>query len=86
MTRTYQQSALTDAYCDPDACRLAAGKPSRHSELVKAFAYMLNAWEALKNYAGDGWAEADNIQAVNLLRTVNLERKNHRFFGYEHDG
>lgn len=49
---------------------------SRHSELVKAFAYALNQWLALTYYAEDGWAEADNNLAENALRMVCLERKN----------
>jgi transposase len=39
--------------------------PSRYSELASAFAYALNQWEALKYYASDGWADADN----NLRKT-----------------
>lgn len=59
---------------------------SRHSELSKAFAYALNQWNALKYYAGDGWAEADNNIAENALRTVSLGRKNYLFFGSDHGG
>ena len=44
---------------------------SRHSELAKAFTYVLNQWQALTYYADDGWAEADNNIAENALRTVN---------------
>lgn len=59
---------------------------SRHSELAKAFAYTLNQWDALKYYASDGWAEADNNLAENALRTVSLGRKNWLFFGSDHGG
>lgn len=59
---------------------------SRHSELAKAFAYALNQWGALKYYASDGWAEADNNIAENGLRTVSLGRKNYLFFGSDHGG
>lgn len=37
---------------------------SRHSELARAFTYVLNQWPALAYYTDDGWAEADN----NILR------------------
>lgn len=53
---------------------------SRYSELAKAFAYALNQWSALKYYAEDGWAEADNNIAENALRMVSLCRKNWLFF------
>lgn len=48
---------------------------SRHSALVKAFAYALNQWLALAYYAEDGWTEADNNIAENALRMVSLGRK-----------
>lgn len=59
---------------------------SRHSELVKAFAYALNQWSALTYYAEDGWAEVDNNLAENALRMVSLGRKNFLFFGSDHGG
>lgn len=59
---------------------------SLHSELAKAFAYALNQWPALKYYADDGWAEADNNIAENTLRMVSLGRKNFLFFGSDHGG
>lgn len=59
---------------------------SRHAELAKAFAYALNQWSALKYYAEDGWAEADNNIAENALRMVSLGRKNWLFFGSDHGG
>jgi len=59
---------------------------SRHPELARAFAYTLNQWVALKYYAEDGWAEADNNIAENVLRTVSLGRKNYLFFGLDHGG
>lgn len=59
---------------------------SRHSELAKAFAYALNQWSALKYYAEDAWAEADNNIAENALRMVSLGRKNWLFFGSDHGG
>lgn len=59
---------------------------SRHSELAKAFTYVLNQWQALTYYADDGWAEADNNIAENALRTVSLGRKNWLFFGSDHGG
>ena len=59
---------------------------SRHSELAKAFAYVLNQWSALAYYADNGWAEADNNIAENALRMVSLGRKNFLFFGSDHGG
>lgn len=35
---------------------------SRHSELAKAFTYVLNQWQALTYYADDGWAEAGRVE------------------------
>ena len=48
---------------------------SRHSELAKAFTYVLNQWPALAYYTDDGWAEADNNIAENALRMVSPGRK-----------
>ncbi|MCK7347716.1 IS66 family transposase [Enterobacter kobei] len=45
------------------------------SLLSKAFAYALNRWPVLTYYADDGWAEADNSLAENVLRMVSLGRK-----------
>ena len=59
---------------------------SRHSELAKAFAYELNQWPALKYYAENGRAEADNNITENTLRMVSLGRKNFLFFGSDHGG
>lgn len=59
---------------------------SRHSELAKAFAYVLNQWSALTYYTENGWAEADNNIAENALRMVSLGRKNFLFFGSDHGG
>lgn len=59
---------------------------SRHSERAKAFALVLNQWEALKYYACYGWAEPDSNLAENALRTVSLGRKNYLFFGSDHGG
>ena len=59
---------------------------SRHSELAKAFAYALNQWPALTYYADDGWAEADNNIAENVLRMVSQGRMNWLFFGSDHKG
>ncbi len=59
---------------------------SRHSELAKAFTYVLNQWPALAYYTDDGWAEADNNIAENALRMVSLGRKNYLFFGSDHGG
>uniref|UniRef100_UPI0035C739BA IS66 family transposase n=1 Tax=Serratia quinivorans TaxID=137545 RepID=UPI0035C739BA len=59
---------------------------SRHSELAKAFTYVLNQWPELAYYTGDGWAEADNNIAENALRMVSLGRKNYLFFGSDHGG
>ncbi|VUS65033.1 IS66 family transposase [Klebsiella spallanzanii] len=59
---------------------------SRHSELAKAFTYVLNQWSALAYYAEDGWVEADNNIAENALRMVSLGRKNYLFFGSDHGG
>lgn len=57
---------------------------SRHSELAKAFTYVLNQWSALTYYVEDGWAEVDNNIAENALRMVSLGRKNYLFFGSDH--
>ena len=59
---------------------------SRHSELAKAFAYVLNQWSALTYYAQEGWAEVGNNLAENALRMVSLGRKNFLFFGSDHGG
>ena len=59
---------------------------SRITGAAKAFAYALNQWSALKYYAEDGWAEADNNIAENALRMVSLGRKNWLFFGSDHGG
>lgn len=59
---------------------------SRHSELAKAFKYVLNQWPALAYYTDDGWAETDNNIAENALRMVSLGRKNYLFFGSDHGG
>ncbi|WP_264757205.1 IS66 family transposase [Klebsiella pneumoniae] len=48
---------------------------SRHSELAKAFTYVLNQWPALAYYTDDGWAEADNNIAENALRMVSWAAK-----------
>lgn len=48
---------------------------SRHSELAKAFTYVLNQWPALAYDTDDGWAEADNNIAENALRMVSTGRK-----------
>ncbi len=59
---------------------------SRHLELAKTFAYVLNQWPALTYYADDGWVEAGNNIAENALQAVNLGRKNVLFFGSDHGG
>ncbi|WP_322785048.1 transposase domain-containing protein [Klebsiella grimontii] len=60
--------------------------PEQLEQLARAFAYALNQWSALKYYAGDSWAEADNNIAENALRTVSLGRKNYLLFGSDHGG
>lgn len=78
-------------------CGLKAANQTRHKvttnsqhdypiELAKALAYTLNQWSAVKYYAEDGWAEAENNIAENALRMVSLGRKNWLFFGSEHGG
>jgi transposase len=57
---------------------------SRHSELAKAFTYVLNQGSALTYYVEDGWAEIDNNIAENALRMVSLGRKNYLLFGSDH--
>lgn len=49
---------------------------SRQSEVLKALAYTLNLQPALTYYAEDDWAKADNNQAENAQRIVNLGWKN----------
>lgn len=43
---------------------------SRHSDMAKAFAYLLKRWEALNLNCGNGWADIDNKIAENALQTV----------------
>jgi transposase len=42
------------------------------SDTTKAINYMLNQWQALVYYCGDGIAEIDNNIAENALRDVAL--------------
>ncbi|WP_455865652.1 IS66 family transposase [Pantoea agglomerans] len=59
---------------------------SRHSDTAKAFAYLLNQWDALNLYCRNGWAEIDNNTAENALRGVALGRKNWLFAGSDRCG
>jgi hypothetical protein len=59
---------------------------SRHSDTVKAFAYLLKQWDALNLYCSNGWAEIDNNIAENALRGVALCRKNWLFAGSDTGG
>lgn len=58
---------------------------SKKSQLVEAFAYVLNQWDALCYYCDDGLTEPDNIAAERTLRAVCLGKKNFIFFGSDHD-
>lgn len=60
---------------------------SRHSELAKAFAHVLNQWSALTYYAENGWVEVDNDIAENTLRLDSeLGAKELPVFGSDHGG
>jgi hypothetical protein len=47
---------------------------------------MLNQWQALVYYCGDGLTEIDNNIAENALRGVALGRKNFMFLGADSGG
>lgn len=53
----------------------------RHSNMTKAFAYLLKQWDALNEYCRNGWVEIDNNLCENVLRVVALGRRNYMFFG-----
>ncbi|MDE1487682.1 IS66 family transposase [Xenorhabdus bovienii] len=59
---------------------------SRHSEIAKAFAYMLKLWDSLNEYCRNGWVEIDNNIAENALRCVAVGRKNGLFAGSDSGG
>ncbi|HWW06370.1 IS66 family transposase [Collimonas sp.] len=59
---------------------------STQSDTTKAIKYMLNQWQALIYYCGDGVAEIDNNIAENALRGCCLGRKNFLFFGADSGG
>jgi len=59
---------------------------STQSDTTKAINYMLNQWQALVYYCGDGLAEIDNNIAENALRGVALGRKNFMFLGADSGG
>ena len=59
---------------------------SRHSDTVKAFAYLLKQWDALNVYCSNGWVEIDNNIAENALRGVAVGRKNWLFAGSDSGG
>jgi transposase len=59
---------------------------STQSDTTKAINYMLNQWQALIYYCGDGVAEIDNNIAENALRSVCLGRKNFLFLGADSGG
>lgn len=59
---------------------------STQSDTAKAINYMLNQWQALVYYCGDGIAEIDNNIAENALRGVALGRKNFMFLGSDSGG
>lgn len=58
---------------------------SRHSDTVKAFAFLLKQWDALNLHCSNGWVEIDNI-AENALSGVALGRKNWLFAGSDAGG
>ncbi len=57
---------------------------SKKSRLGEVFAYVLNQWDTLCYYCGDGLAEPDNNAAEHVLRAVCLGKKNYIFFGSDH--
>ena len=59
---------------------------SKKFRLDGAFRYVLNQWDALCYYSGNGLAEADNNTAERGLRVVCLRKKNYMFFGSDHGG
>lgn len=59
---------------------------SKKSRLGEAFTYVLNQWDALCYYSGDGLAEPDNNAAERAVRSVCLGKKNYLFFGSDHGG
>lgn len=59
---------------------------SKKSRLGEALAYVLNQWDALCYYSGDGLAEPDNNAAERAVRAVCLGKKNYLFFGSDHGG
>jgi transposase len=59
---------------------------STQSDTTKAINYMLNQWQALIYYCGDGIAEIDNNIAENALRGCCLGRKNFLFLGADSGG
>ncbi|MFU1579491.1 IS66 family transposase, partial [Escherichia coli] len=59
---------------------------SRHSDTVKAFAYLLKQWDSLNVYCSNGWVEIDNNIAENALRGVDVGRKNWLFAGSDSGG
>lgn len=59
---------------------------STQSDTAKAINYLLNQWQALVYYCGDGLAEIDNNIAENALRAVALGRKNFMFLGADSGG
>ncbi|EBD2439369.1 IS66 family transposase [Salmonella enterica] len=59
---------------------------SRHSDMAKAFAYLLKQWDALNVYCSNGWVEIDNNIAENALRGVAVGRKNWLFAGSDSGG
>lgn len=59
---------------------------SVHSEMAKAFAYMLKQWDALNEYCRNGGVEIDNNIGENALRSVAVGRKNYLFFGSDKGG
>jgi transposase len=59
---------------------------SRHSDMAKAFTYMLEQWDALNEYCRNGWVEIGNNLCENALRVVALGRRNYMFFGSDGGG
>ncbi|HGO4163231.1 IS66 family transposase [Serratia marcescens] len=59
---------------------------SVHTEMAKAFGYMLKQWEALNVFCNDGRVEIDNNICENALRCVALGRRNYLFFGSDRGG
>ncbi len=63
--------------------RVQAARLSRKSDMGKAVAYILNRWEGLALFAGDGRVEMDSNLVENQIRPLALNRKNALFAGHD---